>query len=124
LQQVRPNGSASNVIVFGDFNSPNLVLSDDNELKGIIDWTELGIGDIHNELRPVFSVIGQQAFEETVASINPELGPINQDLVRLLAVVHELTILVTGKQTGQLTPERTKLAIDSLDQWLDEGWAA
>jgi aminoglycoside phosphotransferase (APT) family kinase protein len=124
LQQARPNGSASNVIVFGDFSSPNLVLSDDNELKGVIDWTELGIGDIHNELRPVFSVIGQQAFESMVATINPELGPINQDLVRLLAVVHELTILVTGKQTGQLTPERTKLAVDSLDQWLHEGWAA
>jgi aminoglycoside phosphotransferase (APT) family kinase protein len=123
LQQVRPNGSASNVIVFGDFSSPNLVLTDDNELKGIIDWTELGLGDIHNELRPVFSVIGPQAFEEMVASINPELGPVNQDLVRLLAVVHELTILVTGKQTGQLTPERTKLAVDSLGQWLDEGWA-
>ncbi|MBC7546322.1 aminoglycoside phosphotransferase family protein [Candidatus Saccharibacteria bacterium] len=123
LQQVRPGGSASNVIVFGDFSSPNLVLSDDNELKGVIDWTELGLGDIHNELRPVFSVIGQQAFEEMVASINPELGPINQDLVRLLAVVHELTILVTGKQTGQLTPERTKLAEGSLNQWLDEGWA-
>ncbi|MEO6760904.1 MAG: aminoglycoside phosphotransferase family protein [Candidatus Saccharimonadales bacterium] len=124
LQQVRPNGSASNVIVFGDFSSPNLVLSDDNELKGVIDWTELGLGDIHNELRPVFSVIGQPAFEAMVATIDPKLGPINQDLVRLLAVVHELTILVTGKQTGQLTPERTKLAIDSLDQWLDEGWAA
>lgn len=124
LQQVRPNGSASNVIVFGDFSSPNLVLSNDNELKGVIDWTELGLGDIHNELRPVFSVIGQQAFEEMVASINPELGPINQDLVRLLAIVHELTILVTGKQTGQLTPERTKLAVDSLGQWLGEGWAA
>lgn len=123
LQQVRPGGSASNVIVFGDFSSPNLVLSDDNELKGVIDWTELGLGDIHNELRPVFSVIGQKAFEEMVTSINPELGPINQDLVRLLAVVHELTILVTGKQTGQLTPERTKLAEGSLNQWLDEGWA-
>ena len=124
LQQVRPDGSASNVIVFGDFSSPNLVLSDDNELRGVIDWTELGLGDIHNELRPVFSVIGQQAFEEMVASISPELGPINKDLVRLLAVVHELTILVTGKQTGQLTPERTKLAVNSLDQWLDDGWAA
>lgn len=88
LQQVRPDGSASNVIVFGDFSSPNLVLSDDNDLKGIIDWTELGLGDIHNELRPVFSVIGQQAFEEMVASLDSKLGPINQDLVRLPAVVH------------------------------------
>lgn len=124
LQQVRPNGSASNVIVFGDFSSPNLVLSDDNELIGLIDWTELGLGDIHNELRPVFSVIGQEAFEEMAATINPELGPINPDLVRLLAVVHELTILVTGKQTGLLTPERTMLAVNSLDQWLEEDWAA
>lgn len=124
LQALRPNGSASNVIVFGDFSTPNLVLSDGDELQGIIDWTELGIGDIHNELRPVFSVIGQPAFEATVAAIDSKLGPINQDLVRLLAVVHELTILVTGKQTGQLTPQRTKLAVDSLDQWLDVGWGS
>ncbi|HSX35361.1 MAG TPA: aminoglycoside phosphotransferase family protein [Patescibacteria group bacterium] len=124
VQQIRPGGSASNVIVFGDFGSPNLVLSDDNELTGVIDWTDLGLGDIHNELRPVFSVIGQKAFEEMVAAVNPELGPINQDLVRVLAAMHELAILVNGKQRGQLTPERTKLAVDSLDQWLGEGWAA
>lgn len=123
VQQIRPNGSASNIIVFGDLSSPNLVLSDDNELIGVIDWTDLGLGDIHNELRPVFSVIGQEAFEEMVAAINPELKPINQDLVRILAAMHELAILVNGKQRGQLTPERTKLAVDSLNQWLDEGWA-
>ena len=123
LQQIRPNGSASNVIVFGDFSSPNLVLSGDDQLTGLIDWTELGLGDVHNELRPVFSVIGQQAFEKMVASIDPVLGPINQDLVRVLAIVHELSVLVKGKQKGMLTPERTNLAMSSLDQWLGDGWA-
>jgi aminoglycoside phosphotransferase (APT) family kinase protein len=122
LQKVRPGGSARNVIVFGDFSSPNLVLSEDDHLTGLIDWTELGFGDIHNELRPVFSVIGQQAFEEMVAAIDPKLGSINQDLVRMLAVIHELSVLVNGKQKGVLTPERIDLAKHSLNQWLDSGW--
>ncbi len=119
LQQMRPAGSASNTIVFGDFSSPNLVLSDDYQLTGLIDWTELGLGDLHNELRPVFSVIGQQAFDEMVTSIDPKLGPIDEDLVRTLAIIHELSVLVSGKQKGTLTSERTKLAVNSLRQWLD-----
>lgn len=89
-------------------------------MTGIIDWTELGFGDIHNELRPVFSVIGSEAFEDMVKVINPSLGPINKDLVRLNAVVHELSILVAGKQKGELTPERSKLAEDSIRLWLGE----
>ncbi len=105
LQKLRPNGSASNIIVFGDFSSPNLVLSDDDQLTSIVDWTELGFGDIHNEVRPVFSVIGQQAFEEMVAALDSSLG----------AVDHELGVLVSGKQKGALTPERTKLAIDTVN---------
>lgn len=124
LQKLRPNGSASNVIVFGDFSSPNLILSDDDQLTGLIDWTELGLGDIHDELRPVFSVIGQRAFDEMLDSIDHRLGPINQDVVRTLAVIHELSVLVNGKQKGSLTPERTKLARDSLNQWLGDGWTA
>lgn len=124
LQQMRPGGSAKNVIVFGDFSSPNLVLSDDNRLTGLVDWTELGMGDIHNELRPVFSVIGQEAFDEMVEVIDSKLGPINKELVRTLAIVHELSILVSGTHRGSLTRERTQLAINSLNQWLDEDLAA
>lgn len=120
LQTLRPNGSASNIIVFGDFSSPNLILSDDDQLTGIVDWTELGFGDIHNELRPVFSVIGQQAFETMVASLDNGLGPVDQELVRLLAITHELGVLVNGKQKGLLTSERTKLAIDTVNS-LSEG---
>lgn len=119
MQSMRPGGSASNIIVFGDLSSPNIVLSDDYRVTGLIDWTELGLGDIHNELRPVFSVIGQQAFDEMVAVLNPELGPVNKDLVRTLAIIHELSVLVNGKQRGSLTPERTQLAASSLEQWLD-----
>lgn len=84
-------------------------------MTGLIDWTELGLGDIHNELRPVFSVIGQEAFDEMVDA----LGPVNKDLVRTLAIIHELSVLVSGKQRGSLTPERTRLAMNSLGQWLD-----
>lgn len=124
LQQMRPDGSAKNIIVFGDFSSPNLVLSDDYRLKGLVDWTELGMGDIHNELRPVFSVIGQEAFDEMVDAIDPKLGPINKELVRTLAIVHELSILVSGTHRGSLTEERTQLAVNSLNQWLDEDLAA
>jgi aminoglycoside phosphotransferase (APT) family kinase protein len=118
LQQMRPDGSASNIIVFGDFSSPNLVLSDNYRLTGLIDWTELGLGDIHNELRPVFSVIGQEAFDEMVEAIDPKLGHINKELVRTLAIIHELSVLVSGKQKGSLTQERTMLAVNSLNQWL------
>jgi len=124
LQQMRPNGSVSNIIVFGDFSSPNLVLSDDYRLTGLIDWTELGLGDIHNELRPVFSVIGQEAFDEMVKAIDPKLEPINKELVRTLAIIHELSVLVSGKQKGSLTPERARLAVNSLNQWLEEDLAA
>lgn len=118
LQKLRPKGSGNDVIVFGDLSSPNLVLSDNDKLIGLIDWTELGLGDVHNELRPVFSVIGQQAFESMMKGIESVLGPIDQDLVRLLAVVHESAVLVGGKQKGTLTPERIKLAIASVEQWL------
>jgi aminoglycoside phosphotransferase (APT) family kinase protein len=118
IQQIRPHGSADNIIVFGDFSSPNLVLSDDDLLTGMIDWTELGFGDIHNELRPVFSVIGQPAFDEMVAILEPTFGIINKDLVRLNAIGHELAVLVSGKQKGELTPERSQLALDSVNQWL------
>lgn len=124
LRQMRPDGSEKNVIVFGDFSSPNLVLSDDYRLKGLVDWTELGMGDIHNELRPVFSVIGPEAFDELVDAIDPKLGPINKELVRTLAIVHELSILVSGTHRGALTQERTHLAVNSLNQWLDEDIAA
>jgi hypothetical protein len=124
LQQMRPDGSSSNVIVFGDFSSPNLVLSDDYRLTGLIDWTELGLGDIHNELRSVFSVIGQEAFDEMVDAIDPKLGPIDKELVRTLAIIHELSVLVSGKQKGSLTEERIQLAVSSLNQWLDESLAA
>lgn len=124
LREMRPDGSASNIIVFGDFSSPNLVLSDDYKLIGLIDWTELGLGDIYNELRPVFSVIGPEAFDEMVEAIDPKLGPINKELVRTLAIVHELGVLVSGKQKGSLTQERTQLAVNSLNKWLDEDLAA
>ena len=119
MRSMRPDGSANSIIVFGDLSSPNLVLSEDHQVTGLIDWTELGLGDIHNELRPVFSVIGQEAFDEMVSALDPKLGPVNKDLVRTLAIIHELSVLVAGKQRGSLTPERTQLAIDSLGQWLD-----
>ncbi len=119
MQKMRPGGSASNIIVFGDLSSPNLVLSDEHAVTGLIDWTELGLGDIHNELRPVFSVIGQQAFDEMVDALDSALVPVNKDLVRSLAIIHELSVLVNGKQKGSLTPERTQLAVSSLEQWLD-----
>jgi aminoglycoside phosphotransferase (APT) family kinase protein len=122
LQLLRPQGSNSNIVVFGDFSPPNLVLSDDNRLVGVIDWTDLGFGDIHNELRPVFSAIGQPAFEGIIQTVEANLGPIDRNLVRLGAVVHELAVLVGGKQKGELTPPRTKLATDLLDQWLDKDW--
>lgn len=124
LHQLRPDGSASNIVVFGDFSSPNLVLSDDYRLTGLIDWTELGLGDIHNELRPVFSVIGQEAFDEMVEALDPKIGSVNKELVRILAIIHELSVLVSGKQKGSLTQERTQLAVNSLNQWLDEDLAA
>ena len=98
---------------------PNWVLSEGNHLKGLIDWTELGIGDIHNELRPVFSVLGEEAFQSMIEIIEPKLGSINQDIVRTSAVVHELAVLVSGKQKGELTPERENLAINSVRLWLD-----
>lgn len=67
----------------------------------------------------MFSVIGPEAFDEMVAALDPALGPVNKDLVRTLAIIHELSVLVSGKQRGSLTPERTQLAMASLEQWLD-----
>ena len=123
MRALRPDGSSSNIIVFGDFSSPNLVLSDHDELSGVIDWTELGLGDIHNELRPVFSVIGQSAFEQMIKALDPQLGTVDQEIVRLSAVIHELSVIVHGKQKGILSAERAKLATDSLDIWLPKDWA-
>lgn len=56
-----------------------------------------------------------------VGALDPALGPVNKDLVRTLAIIHELSVLVSGKQRGSLTPERTQLAVGSLEKWLDAG---
>lgn len=122
IQQLRPDGFNTDTIIFGDFNPANIVLSDDNKLTGVMDWTGLGFGDIHRELRPVFAMVGSPAFDEVMQTIDPTLGPVDKELVRLCATEHELAILVTGKQKGQLTPARTELAMYLLDQWLPAGW--
>lgn len=118
---ILPSGFCNDAIIFGDFNPANLILSDDNKLTGIIDWTGISFGDIHRELRPVYAIVGPDAFDDVLSAVDPKLGPINVDLVRLCAAQHELAVLVMGKQKGVLTQNRTNLALYLLDKWLPIG---
>lgn len=119
---ILPSGFKNDAIIFGDFNPANLVVNDANKLVGIIDWTGVGFGDIHRELRPIYAIVGPDAFDSVVGKLDSSLGPINVDLVRLCAVQHELAVLVMGKQKGVLTQSRTDLALYLLDKWLPLGW--
>jgi len=65
-----------------------------------------------------------QAFTIRCIRNNFLLSLVNKDLIRTLAIIHELSVLVSGKQKGSLTQKRTQLAVNSLNQWLDEDLAA
>ncbi len=108
-------------LVHGDLYSKHVLIDDDFQLAGIIDWGDVHIGHPAADLAALWNAIpaaGRQAF------LN-EYGPID-DATRLLAELRAIyhstaTLLFANDISDQPLAKRSELALQSV---LDEAWFA
>ncbi|HSX31260.1 MAG TPA: aminoglycoside phosphotransferase family protein [Candidatus Saccharimonadales bacterium] len=105
------------IVTHGDLHYGNFVFSDTNELTGVIDFSDCGPSSIYGDLRQIYR-LGEPLVQSVVDGLDGALGPINMDVVRTFAVVHELSVLLRSKEPN----ERADLAESLLRQWLGDDW--
>lgn len=82
------------VPVHGDIHGANLVFDDKLELVGILDFAELKLGSIYEELRKI-AIMDDYLLKKTVEQYNTLTGS-NIELTQIMnwAIVHELCVLI------------------------------
>lgn len=109
------------VVIHGDLHAGNLVFNTRHNLTGIIDFGDFGTGTVYDEFYQIYSldeVVAKAAAEALTAM----LGPINLELVRTRAILHELSVLVRPSRDETYDGMRMKVARHRLERWLGSNW--
>ena len=114
-------GAPKQLVIYGDYHYGNMLFNEQNELSGLVDFSDLGVGSVVSDLRQLYR-LGQDVVDEIVADLHGELGQVDMELVRLQAVLHELTVLLRPESQPPHVSPRAELAKALLSEWLGENW--
>jgi aminoglycoside phosphotransferase (APT) family kinase protein len=110
------------VVIHSDLHPDNLLFGDRNELSGVIDFSEIGFGDVHQELRSVYRTGGRIVLEAAIDALDERFSPIDANLIASQAALHELAIIIERAARKQLHDTRAALADAALSRWLGDMW--
>jgi aminoglycoside phosphotransferase (APT) family kinase protein len=89
----------SDTIVHGDLHSSQVLVNDDHEIAGIIDWGDVHIGDPAVDLAGVQAMLPLECHDEFLQ----EYGPVSEvawAAARGRAIWHTIAVLAYGLDTG------------------------
>lgn len=120
-QRQKAVGKTQEIVVHGDFHYGNMLFNDKRELTGLIDFGDVNIGTFVTEFRQIYR-LGKDIVEDMIANLGNDYGRIDLESVKLLAIVHEVWVLM--RTEGQEPPKdgRDKLAKKLLTEWLGKNW--
>jgi aminoglycoside phosphotransferase (APT) family kinase protein len=124
LIDLHPQGfDSGNCIVSDDFHAGNIILDENHNVAGLIDFTEVGFGNINRELRTVYRM-GTQVFNSALEEIGDYLGKIDTEVVKKGAAIHEIAALIEREAQNppsDFSRKRIAIARQYLKHWADEG---
>ncbi len=109
-------------VFHNDIHFGNLIFDDDNELRGVIDFSDCGPETVYGDLRQLYR-LGEDLVEEVIYNLDGRLGEIDLETVRLNAIVHEISVLMRPESQTPNPNHRAKLALTLLGQWLGPNWS-
>lgn len=81
------------VVLHSDIHAANLVFDESKRLKGVLDFAEMSIGGVYEDLRRVY-MLHPLVFESCLDNYQVLSGEIiDRELVKQWAIVHELSVL-------------------------------
>jgi aminoglycoside 2''-phosphotransferase len=114
-------GVPQECVLHGDLHSGNLIFNELKELTGVIDFGDCGPGTIYNELRQLYR-LGEDIAQIIIAEIHGAFGDIDLQLVRINAIMHEISILLRPESQPPHRNSRAKVARELLTMWLGPDW--
>jgi len=122
-QSRKDSHTRNEVVIHGDLHYGNLLFGDNNKLTGVIDFSEIGLGDVHQELRSVYRTGGRLVLEAAIDTLDERFLPIDIEQIACQATLHELAIIIERASTQRLHEARAALADLALSRWLGDMWA-
>ncbi len=107
------------IAIHGDLHAGNMLFRD-GKLSGVIDFGDCETGTIYNELRPLFNSFGIEFIQRTVSELDGALGDVNVELVREMAIMHELSVLARSDSKTLKESSRVATARRLLDLWFGD----
>ena len=92
-----------------------------NKLTGLIDFGDLSVGTIIGDLRQLYR-LGEDIVRMIIKELNGEFGNVNFELVRLRAIIHEISVMMRPESLPPQINPRAQLAETLLTKWLGENW--
>lgn len=108
-------------VFHNDIHYGNLIFDDNNELRGVIDFSDCGPETVYSDLRQLYR-LGEDLVSMVIDNLGGKLGEIDLETVRLNAIVHEFSVLMRPESQPPNESPRAKLAKSLLSQWLGEEW--
>jgi serine/threonine protein kinase len=122
VQYQKEVGKAKEIVVHGDLHYGNMLFDDKSELTGLIDFGDVNIGTIVTECRQIYR-LGSDIVEDMISELGDEFGDIDLELIKLLAIVHEVWVLMRTEGKEPPKDGRDNLAKKLLSQWLGQNWS-
>jgi len=119
--QQHKTGEPDEIVIYGDYHYGNMLFNEANELVGLIDFADLGIGTPVHDLRQLYR-LGEGIVQAVIDELHGDLGNINLEQVRLLAILHEISVLMRPESQPPNDNPRADLSRQLLGQWLGERW--
>lgn len=121
MRSLRSDEPDRQIIIHGDLHAGNLVFDKVNRLTGVIDFGDFEVGTVYDEFYQIYSLDGEVA-KTVIEGLEGAFGPINLELVRTRAILHELSVLVRPKRDEAYDKMRADVAHRRLERWLGDNW--
>jgi hypothetical protein len=114
-------GQVQEIVVHGDFHYGNMLFDNTGNLSGLIDFGDVNIGTVVTESRQIYR-LGSDIVEYMIAELGDEFGGADIELIKLLAIVHEVWVLMRAEGKEPPKDGRDELAKSLLSKWLGKNW--
>jgi aminoglycoside phosphotransferase (APT) family kinase protein len=89
----------SDTVVHGDLHAGQIIVGDDNQMIGIIDWGDVHLGDPAVDLAAAHAILPRDSHDEFLRTYGP-VSPSAWSAARARATWHTVAVLVSAWDTG------------------------